>query len=139
MSLTNIRAALETYLDELSGLPEIAWENVDFDPAYDSPLIQAHIQVQRERKASMGPGSLIRREGLFILSIHTPRGQGMQEADVLGDILVQHFSEDTVTESLTVSGTTVRIRYAERRAPVEMKQWNISNVVISWFTDDANI
>lgn len=133
MGMADIRLALESHLNDLTGLPDIAWENVHYEPVEGTSYIRTELQMQWERPASMGPDSLVLRKGIFILSIFTPKNEGKQEADQIGDLLVSHFHLQTLQNGLY----PVRTSYAERRAPIEWKTWDVSNLVISFYCYDS--
>lgn len=130
MSDSNIRQALEGHLSTLSVLPDVAWDNVHFEPVVGTSFVESHLQPFRERRASVGKTGTIKKDGLYIINIMTPKNEGSKEADTLSDEIKNHFEAST---SLTHGGTTVRILYAERKPPVEFKSWMATPIVMEYY------
>lgn len=74
------RVALETYVDGLGlGLP-IAWENSAFNPTPGTAFLRVvHIPVDTD-KLTIGTAGLMDSEGIMVLGLNYPAGEGSGDA-----------------------------------------------------------
>lgn len=108
----SIRVALETRLAGVSGLPaERAWENVAFSPPEpNTPWVQATLSFGISVPITTGPNPTYQHEGLFLVDLHYPLGNGPALADAAADAVIAAFP---VSLDLLHSGVTTRIRFAQ--------------------------
>ena len=106
-----IRAVFETTLNGISGLPDIAWENVSFSPTTNESYIQARMFPTMREPANRGTNPQMYYQGYYLFEIYCPEGVGPSTADNLADTLIDNFE---ATTDISYDGTIVSLRYAER-------------------------
>lgn len=107
----NIRAALETTLSSVSGVPSIAWENLQFSPTTGQPFVKPRLIPTRREPAVRGTNPQMYYQGVFLVECYVPEGNGPAAGDDLADKIIEAFEAAT---DVSHSGTIVSIRYAER-------------------------
>lgn len=122
MSIAAIQAALETQLNNASGLPRIAWENVHFDPGPEEAFIETNFAVTDSRPAYIGPNAQTYTEALFTINISVPINTSTIAANNIVDLLRTYFNTD---EDLEYDGTIVRIRRTESKSGMMFKTWYV--------------
>lgn len=130
----SIRAALETCLTTVSGLPaERSWENVSFQPPDPGTAwVEATVSWGPSIAITTGPSPTYRHEGLFAVDLHYPLGNGPALADAAADAVIAAFP---VSLALLQSGVTTRIRFARRTGPgFRENAWFKAPVTIGWRT-----
>jgi hypothetical protein len=126
----DIRKALETKLAGISGIPEIAWENVTFDPTTGTPYIKARFYPTLREPAHRGLNPQMLYRGLFQLQCCVPEGLGPSAADTLANLVLDNFE---ATSDITNGSTIVSIRYAERERGMSDGTHFVVPVNISWY------
>ncbi len=105
MSLTNIRAALETAVDAMTPPIATAWENRDFTPpAASVPYQRVYVLLAEPDNIEFGPGHIC--DGFLQLNLLYPRFAGTRDSMLRCDLLRSVFSRGT---SLTYPGGVVNI------------------------------
>ena len=151
-----IRAALESHLSNISGLPDIAYENVPYEPTTGQSFIKAaYIPVVR-RPAVRGLNPQQEYRGIFSLNVYAPEGTGPAACEDIAEKLLEGFeattdisfdglSDSLLTESggnlllesgdeiLIDSVTKVSIDYAERDLALVDAPWYLIPVNIGWY------
>jgi len=125
-----IRVALESHLYGLTGIPEVDWENVDFEPASNEEWLQARLAPAQTRPAVAGPSPVERFNGTFLVNVFWPSYEGPKQPEALAFDIKEHFSPGTV---LTNSGVRVRIAYSEAQQAIQNPPYFQIPVVISWY------
>lgn len=139
-ALGNIRAALETDLLSVSGIPTLGNWSVDNGPQYKpvegTPWIRVQVQQTSRRPANRGSNPSYRREGVFIVSIMWPKGLGSGDAETLADAIQSRYG---VGEVKTSGGQNVRFDYSEAGEPDGDLDpaWYLLPVVTAWYTYEA--
>lgn len=131
----DIRAALETHLSNVSGIPSVAYENVSFEPTTGTSFLQVMFLPTERRPAVRGLNPQQRYQGVFSILVHTPEGKGPKEADDYANILLEAF-EATTDISFTNSNLetiNVSIDYAERQQGILDSPWYYVRVDIGWY------
>jgi hypothetical protein len=130
MSYKDIRVALESTLNSISGLPDINWENINFTPQTGQSWIRARVLPQTRQPAQRGPSPQMRYTGIYELLVYTPANQSPQEAENICEVLINNFeaTSDIVTDDVRVS-----IRSAEREVGITDSPWYYVPVVINWY------
>lgn len=134
--LQDIRAALETHLSNISGLPAIVYENVnEFDPTTGTPFIQCKFLPVTRRPAVRGLNPQQRYGGVFAIQVYTPTGQGPAQADSYADLILESFDATTDISFTNSSDETiiVSIDYAERNAGLTDNPWYFVPVSVHWY------
>jgi len=112
----DIRAALETKLAAVSGIPAISYENVSYDRVNGTSYVETYFVPQARRPAVRGLNPQQRYDGVFTVVCYAPEGNGPGAADDIADKVLDAF-EATTDVSYTPSGGSeikVSIDYAER-------------------------
>lgn len=130
----NIRAALESHLANTPDLPDIAYENVSFEPTTGSSFLKVAFVPVSRRPAVRGLNPQQRYDGVFRVFCYTPEGTGPAAADDLANKVMDAF--DATTDISFTSGdttTTVSIDYAERDNGFVDSPWYYTTVNIGWY------
>ncbi len=125
-----IRAALETHLSSISGLPDIAYENVPYEPTTGQSFIRVAYMPVTRRPAVRGLNPQQRYDGIFAINCYAPEGQGPAAADTLAKNVMEAFE---ATTKLTSGGLTVFIDYAERQQGLTDSPWFLVPVSVGWY------
>ena len=131
----NIRSALEDKLSTTSGLPDIAWENVDFTPTTGTAFIQPTFIPTLRRPAVRGLTPQQRYDGLYTITCYTPENVGPGAADDLADSILETFEATTDITYNVDTNTTINlsIDYAEREQGRGQPPWYYVVVNIGWY------
>lgn len=128
-----IRGALELRLATVAGHPVIYNEGVKNRPVPGKPFLEAVIVPTSERAVTIGDNPVILHEGLFMVSVVYPEGNGVGDAEAMADAIKQVFRAQ---DALSLGNTVVRLRFAERRPTIHSAEWLRIPVAISFFTHD---
>jgi hypothetical protein len=112
----DIRAALETKLKAVSGLPSISYENSSYDRKNGTSYVETSFLPTLRRPAVRGLSPQQRYQGVFRVVCYAPEGTGPGAADELADKVLNAFEATTDASYLNSSGENiiVSIDYAER-------------------------
>jgi len=127
---TEMRSALQGRLNSLSGLPDVAWENIVFKPTTGTPFVSTLVIPTKRSPAVAGANPSQRYDGIFRVDVIYPEGNGPKDADEMADSIIEHMdaSIDIVTP-----GVTVRIDSATRGQGVVDSPWYIIPVSINFY------
>ena len=126
----NIRAALETKLSDVSGVPSIGWENLHFSPTTGQPYVKPRLLPTRREPAVRGLNPQMYYQGVFRVECYVPEGNGPAAGDDLADKIIDAFEAAT---DVSYSGTIVSIRYAERESAEIDGPFYMIPVNIGWY------
>jgi len=126
----NIRAALEVKLSGISGLPEVAWENLTYSPTTGTPFVKPRLVPTVREPAVRGLNPQIYYQGIFRVDCFVPEGLGPAAADDLADKIIDAFE---ATTDVTNGSTIVSIRYAEREQGMPDGSFFMVPVNIGWY------
>ena len=114
----DIRAALESKLASVSGLPSISYENVQFDRQTGTSYIETQFPPTARRPAVRGTNPQQRYDGVFRLICYAPEGNGPAAAEDLADKVLDAFDAATDVSYTNGDGASfkVSIDYAERES-----------------------
>ena len=128
-----IRASLESHVGNVPGIPgpaHRAWQNVRFEPTTGTSWVRITFQPTRRRPQDVTANGLQRNDGLFLIDVFTPEGNGPSPAETLADSVVDTFESGTNLQS---NGVTTLIEYAEiDRAPNQDSPWFQVSVTVKW-------
>ena len=128
-----IRASLESHVGNVPGIPgpaHRAWQNVRFEPTTGITWVRVTFQPTRRRPQDVTANGLQRNDGLFLIDVFTPEGNGPSSAETLVDSIVNTFEAGTILQS---NGVTTFIEYAEvNRAPNQDSPWFQVSVTVKW-------
>ena len=93
--------ALKAFADA-ENLP-VGWSNKSFIPPL-APHLRPVLKVEMPKQAELGEGSLTRYDGVFMVDVVVPAGEGEARAGDIASRLLQHFrrGQDLGLEGLTV-------------------------------------
>ncbi len=126
----DIRTALEVELNGVSGLPEVAWENVSYTRTTGTPYVKPRLIPTIREPAVRGLNPQQYYQGLFRVDCCVPEGLGPSAADELADKIIDAFE---ATTDIANNGTIVSIRYAEREQGMPDGAFFMVPVNISWY------
>ena len=126
----NIRAALEVKLSGISGLPEVAWENLTYSPTTGTPFVKPRLVPTVREPAVRGLNPQIYYQGIFRVDCFVPEGLGPAAADDLADKIIDAFE---ATTDVTNGSTNVSIRYAEREQGMPDGSFFMVPINIGWY------
>jgi hypothetical protein len=127
-----IRAALETQLSGISGLPNIVFENQYYEAKTDTPYIVTRFVPTTRRVATLGPSHQNLYRGIFSIQVRYPLDHsGPSSLDDIIDTIVEGFPTDGV--QLTASDTCVVVEYTEREQAFDDPSWYYSVVNVGWY------
>ena len=126
----NIRAALEVKLSGISGLPEVAWENLTYSPTTGTSFVKPRLVPTVREPAVRGLNPQIYYQGIFRVDCFVPEGLGPAAADDLADKIIDAFE---ATTDVTNGSTIVSIRYAEREQGMPDGAFFMIPVNIGWY------
>ena len=131
----DIRAALETHLSNVSGIPSIAYENVSFEPQTGTSFLQVMFLPTERRPAVRGLNPQQRYQGVFSILAHTPEGKGPKEADDYANLLIEAFEATTDITFINSESETINVSidYAERQQGILDSPWYYVRVDIGWY------
>jgi len=112
----DIRAALETKLAAVSGIPAISHENVSFDRTNGTSYVETFFVPQSRRPAVRGLNPQQRYGGVFTVVCYAAEGNGPGAADEIADKVLDAFEATTDVSYTNGDAETfvVSIDYAER-------------------------
>jgi len=112
----DIRAALETKLIAVSGIPAISHENVSYERTSGTSYVETSFLPTARRPAVRGLNPQQRYDGVFRVVCYTAEGNGPGAADELADKVLEAFEATTDVSYTNSSDETfvVSIDYAER-------------------------
>ena len=90
-----IRAALETHLSNISGLPDIAYENVPYEPTTGQSFIRVAYMPVTRRPAVRGLNPQQEYRGILALNVYAPEGTGPAACEDIVEKLLEGFEATT--------------------------------------------
>jgi len=126
----DIRAAFEVKLNSVSGLPEVAWENITYSPTTGTSFVKPRLIPTVREPAVRGLNPQIYYQGIFRVDCFVPEGLGPAAADDLADKIIDAFE---ATTDVTNGSTIVSIRYAEREQGMPDGAFFMIPVNIGWY------
>lgn len=145
MAIQNdIRAALESHLNEINGLPSVAWQGVQFDPSAGTSFVRVEMAPLQTRYAHQ---LRTLQTGTFRVTVYTSIHVGPNSTDTIVDSILAQF---TPGRRLTSGSVAVRIQSAEVGAssivdesyaiPVDISYWShnvFSLIPVGQYQPDA--
>lgn len=133
--LNNIRACLDTHLYDMSGMPQIARQNVPFKPTTGQPYLQTTLVPTSRRPATRGLNPQQRYEGIYSILVATPEGLGSGAGYDLSDQLLARFEATKDISYTDPLGNTliVTVEYSEVRTSFLDPPFYYTPVIVSWY------
>jgi hypothetical protein len=131
----DIRAALESHLATTSDLPDIAYENVAFEPTTGTSFLTVQYLPTVTRPAVRGLNPQLRYQGVFSVTVFAPEGQGPATADDYANKVIDAFAATTDISFTNGDAETiiVSIDYAERQQGMIDSPWYFVPINIGWY------
>jgi len=134
----NIRGMLQARAVTASGFPgsaQRAYEGVAFSPTVGTAWARMTLVPTQGRSAVIG-GALKAHQGLFLVDLFYPSGQGTASVESVADAVKAVFAPG---DTLTLNGESLRIRYAERNQPLAVEaDWISAQVQVGWLCHSPN-
>ncbi len=131
----DIRAALETHISTTADLPDIAYENVAFEPTTGTSFIRVMYLPTVTRPAVRGLNPQLRYQGVFAVTVFTPEGNGPSTADGYVNKVIDAFQATTDISFTNAQSETIKlsIDYAERQQGLIDSPWYYVPINIGWY------
>ena len=131
----DIRAALETHISTTADLPDIAYENVAFEPTTGTSFIRVMYLPTVTRPAVRGLNPQLRYQGVFAVTLFTPEGNGPSTADGYVNKVIDAFQATTDISFTNAESETIKlsIDYAERQQGLIDSPWYYVPINIGWY------
>ena len=131
----DIRAALESHLAGTSGLPDIAYENVAFEPTTGTSFLTVQYLPTVTRPAVRGLNPQLRYQGVFSVTVFTPEGRGPATADDYANKVIDAFAATTDISFTNIDAETIKVSidYAERQQGIIDSPWYFVPINIGWY------
>jgi len=131
----DIRAALETHISTTANLPDIAYENVAFEPTTGTSFIRVQYLPTVTRPAVRGLNPQLRYQGVFAVTVFTPEGNGPSTADGYVNKVIDAFQATTDIPFTNAESETIKlsIDYAERQQGLIDSPWYYVPINIGWY------
>jgi len=131
----DIRAALEKHLDDTAGLPDVAWENVDFSPTTGTAYVKPSFQPTSRRPAVRGLNPQHRIQGVFTILCYQPENIGPGASATLVDTLVDRFDSTTDISYTNASMETIQvsIEYTQQQPSYSVPPWYVTPITVAWY------
>ena len=116
----DISAALDKHLNEMDGLPDVAWENANYEPVIGSTFVRP-TNIQGDTiQTSLGTNGNDETEGLYQVDVFTSSNTGKGAAIELADLIGDRFKRG---QYLTYNGVNVRIKQTSRGVGINSDGW----------------
>ena len=131
----DIRAALESHLNNTANLPAIAYENVAFTPVVGTSFIKSQYVPTSTKPAVRGLNPQLRYQGIYSVTVFAPEGAGPNEAEGYINTIIESFAATTDITFTNGDGDTfkVSIDYSERQQGMIDSPWYFTPINIGWF------
>lgn len=126
----DIRIALETTLNSIPDVPDIAWENVSYSPTTGVPYIKPRLIPISREPAVRGLNPQMLYKGTFYIECYSTEGNGPSSADALANKIIDAFD---ATTDVSYGDTIVSIQYADRTQGVLDGPFYMIPVHIGWY------
>lgn len=123
--LSDVNNALTAKLSSLDGLPQVAYENMLFQPTKGTQFLRPTLLPVSADFA--GLNYLQKNSGIYVIEMFFPKQNGSGNMLTLADSIYDHFRADTF---LTAGTTKVYIKQIER-TPIRIDEsWAVSTIDI---------
>lgn len=131
----DIRAALESHLNNTANLPAIAYENVAFTPVVGTSFIKSQYVPTSTKPAVRGLNPQLRYQGIYSVTVFAPEGAGPNEAEGYINTIIESFAATTDITFTNGDGDTfkVSIDYSERQQGMIDSPWYFTPINIGWY------
>jgi len=126
----DIRRGLEQKLSQVSGIPDIAYENVNYDPTTGTSWVRPMLVPVSRRPATRGTNPQQLYRGIFRVDCFIAEGRGPNLGDQLANSIIEDFE---ATTDITFNSKKISIDYAERGEGRISSPWYFIPVNIGWY------
>ena len=102
MSITSVRAALETKLNAITPSLATAWQNIGYTPVTGTPYQACFVMPAIPSNPTLGD-DFYREQGIFQISLFYPLLEGAQDAEARAQLIRTTFKRGTAMTSGSVS------------------------------------
>lgn len=126
----DIRRGLEYKLSQISGIPDIAYENISYDPTTGTSWVRPTFIPTSRRPAVRGSSPQQLYLGVFRVDCFVTEGNGPHYGDNLANSIIEAFEAAT---DITFNNKRISIDYVEREEGRLSSPWYFIPVNIGWF------
>jgi hypothetical protein len=131
----DLRAAVRTRLQTLSGLPAVAWEGKDFMPTKGTPWVTETLTPVSSIVRATGLGGTIAHTVIATFTLHYPGNKGTLDIDTMTGSLLEHFRPGT---GLVYGGASAIVQQSEPAPLQQEPDWLNRSVNITIVGHTAN-
>ena len=106
-AVSEIERALEIRLATISGLPDIAWPNISYEPKPNTLYLRPNNLPVRPMRIGISDSDEYRRDGFFQVDVFAPINKGKKAALDQAELINTLFNKGTVIT--TTSGYKIKI------------------------------
>ncbi len=136
MSYREIHNMLDTQLGTIANLPTIVKANEKLSRTVDknssvakASYIRTELVPAETETISMGLTGHDNFQGIFLIDIYIPSGDGVDNANWIADSIIAAYPKRTL---ITQNGITLRITNYTRGASVDSTNWFLVPMTIAW-------
>ena len=136
MSGGSIQSALDTRLQAMGSLPDVAWPGVKYTPVVGTPYLAPSISALSQRPASAGITGVIRWDGSYTVMVNwsSLTAEGTAGAHAIADAVRANFMRGLWLSTsdnwhIVVGNTTIR-------PPIVQMPWIQIPVVSTFWADE---
>lgn len=130
----DIQAALDSRLNDLQDLPDVAWENINYEPVPGTTFIRPTNLQGFTEQLTLGDNGQDQTDGIYQIDIFTDANTGKAAGLRLVDIIADQFKRGT---DLTYNSTTVRVQNVSRGTALNSDGWYQVPVLINYYAITA--
>lgn len=128
--LDDIRRVLEKKVSLLSGLPEVYYENIRFEPDGEQAYIKCSLVPLSRRPTVVGANPCIRHDGILNLLVCTPEGLGTGDGTGYVNTLINAFQPHSRE---IYDGHVVSIKFSESLTGFFDEPYYCLPVSVGWY------
>lgn len=126
----DIRRGLEYKLSQIQDIPDIAYENVSYDPTTGTSWVRPTFIPTSRRPAVRGSSPQQLYLGVFRVDCFVSEGIGPHYGDNLANDIIEAFE---ATTDITFNNKRISIDYVEREEGRLSSPWYFIPVNIGWY------
>ena len=131
-SFLDISAALDQQLNAMAGLPDVAWDNFEYEPALGVSYLRPTLIPGDTLPDTIGANGEDLSIGIYQIDIFTEAGEGKNAGMVLADLIGDQFKHGT---QITYNGVTVEIKSVSVKVSINNKDgWYQMPVEIVYYS-----
>ena len=134
-SFLDVSAALDQQLNAMAGLPDVAWDNFEYEPALGVSYLRPTLIPGDTLPDTIGANGEDLSIGIYQIDIFTEAGEGKNAGMVLADLIGDQFKHGT---QMTYNGSTVEVKTVSQKQAVNNADgWYQAIVEIVYFSFTA--